>query len=100
MQACQTRFLTPSCTPLIFVENCDTLWESFPAVSVGTTKMEYLAVRCVACQGEFPVERLDGNSQAVHFQRSSFRASYTCPSCNATSDYTCDDLMPSGAHSS
>ena len=57
--------------------------------------MQYLAVRCVACQREFSVETIDGNSQAVHFQRPSFRASYTCPNCNATSDYTCDDLMPS-----
>jgi hypothetical protein len=87
-------------TPLIFLENCATLWESFPAVSFRNTKMEYLAVRCVACRREFPVERIDGNSQAVHFQRSSFRASYTCPHCNATSDYTRDDLMPSAGHSS
>jgi hypothetical protein len=87
-------------TPLIFMENCATLWELSPAVSFGNTQMEYLVVRCVACGREFPVERIDGNSQAVHFQRSSFRASYTCPSCNATSDYTRDDLMPSRGHSS
>ena len=56
--------------------------------------MPYLAVRCVACQKEFPVERIDGRAQATPFQRASFRASYTCPQCGATDDYGLDDLMP------
>ena len=55
--------------------------------------MLYLAARCVACQREFAVDKIDGESQAVHFRRPSFFESYTCPNCNATSDYTCDDLM-------
>ena len=56
--------------------------------------MEYLAVRCVDCRKEFAVERIDDRSQAIHFQRASFRASYTCPHCDAAHDYGFEDLMP------
>ena len=57
--------------------------------------MIYLAERCVACQREFAVDKIDGKSQAVHFRWPSFFESYNCPNCNATSDYTCDDLVRS-----
>jgi hypothetical protein len=56
--------------------------------------MPYLAVRCVGCQKEFAVERIDDQGQAAHFQRASFLASYTCPECGATNDYGSDDLVP------
>ena len=55
--------------------------------------MEYLAVRCRSCDGEFPVERITGPAEAAPFQRPSFKASYTCPHCYATDDYSSDDLL-------
>ena len=54
--------------------------------------MKYLAVRCRSCEKEFAVERLDSSRQAVQFRRLSFKASYTCPHCSATDEYTADDL--------
>jgi transcription elongation factor Elf1 len=55
--------------------------------------MIYLAERWVACQREFAVDKIDGTSQTVQFRRPSFFESDNCPNCNATSDYTCDDLV-------
>jgi len=55
--------------------------------------MEYLAVRCRSCDKEFPVERIGSASEAAPFRRPSFKASYTCPHCYATDDYSSDDLM-------
>jgi hypothetical protein len=54
--------------------------------------MKYLAVRCRGCEKEFAVERIDSIRQAVQFRRSSFKASYTCPHCSVTDEYTAGDL--------
>ncbi len=55
--------------------------------------MECLAVRCRSCQKEFVVESIGRTSEAAPFRRPSFKASYTCPDCHATHDYTSGDLM-------
>jgi len=55
--------------------------------------MEYLAVRCRSCEKEFAVERIGSASEVAPFHRPSFKASYTCPHCYATDDYSSDDLM-------
>ena len=57
--------------------------------------MDYLAVRCRSCEKEFEVERIGSASEAAPFRRPSFKASYTCPHCYATHDYSSDDLTVS-----
>ena len=57
--------------------------------------MEYLAVRCRSCEKEFAVERIGSAAEAAPFRRPSFKASYTCPHCHATHDYSSEDLMES-----
>ena len=54
--------------------------------------MENLAVRCRSCEAEFVVERINSAPEAAPFRRPSFKASYTCPQCDATHDYTSGDL--------
>ncbi len=56
--------------------------------------MKQLAVRCRSCEREFPVERIGRASEAAPFRRPSFKASYTCPHCSVTHDYTSADLTP------
>ncbi len=55
--------------------------------------MEYLAVRCRSCEKEFVVESIGSASEGAPFRRPSFKASYTCPHCHATHDYSSGDLM-------
>jgi len=54
--------------------------------------MDYLGVQCKSCGREFAVERVEKRSNAVAFSRPSFKASYTCPHCDQTHDYTSQDL--------
>lgn len=54
--------------------------------------MEHLAVWCKSCEKEFVVERIASAAEAAPFRRPSFKASYTCPHCAATHDYSSDDL--------
>jgi hypothetical protein len=55
--------------------------------------MECLAVRCRSCEKEFEVESIGSASEVAPFRRPSFKASYTCPHCYATHDYSSGDLM-------